>query len=129
MHQRSAMFPLMSGLVLGALLALGACGEAGPPPGSAPPVASAGAPVDGAAAAGGETLARCGASGLIRYVGKPLVLRGEAVPEHGGYLHWEDLPPRTRVVRPGMMTTMEHVPDRLTIHLDDAGLIRRLTCG
>lgn len=123
MHRRAAMPTLFM------VLALGACGESGAPLGSAPPVPPIGGPVHGAPVAGGENLARCGATGLVPYVGEPLVLRGQPVPAHGGYLHWEDLPPLTRVIRPGEMATMDHVPERLTIHLDDEGTIRRMTCG
>lgn len=36
---------------------------------------------------------------------------------------------RVRWVRPGMMVTMEFSPERLTVHLDEAGRVQRATCG
>lgn len=129
MHRRPTVPTLIKVLPVVVALGLGACGETGAPPGSAPPVPSGEVPAQGAPVAGGENLARCGATGLVPYVGQPLVLRGQPVPDHGGYLSWEDLPRLTRVVRPGEMVTMDHVPERLTIRLDDDGVIRRLTCG
>lgn len=34
-----------------------------------------------------------------------------------------------RVIRPGDMVTMDHVPPRLNIELDDDGVVTRLHCG
>lgn len=34
-----------------------------------------------------------------------------------------------RLVRPGMMVTMDYRADRLTVHLDDDGKIERISCG
>lgn len=38
-------------------------------------------------------------------------------------------PARIRVVRPGQAITMDHMPQRLNIELDDDGVVIRLRCG
>lgn len=38
-----------------------------------------------------------------------------------------DLPPKTRVLKPGDMCTMDHNPDRMNIHLDEDGTVREIT--
>lgn len=42
------------------------------------------------------------------------------------------LPPRdgrVRVLRPGDMMTMDHLPERLNVHLDDKDRVSELRCG
>ncbi|GAD96628.1 conserved hypothetical protein [Paecilomyces variotii No. 5] len=41
----------------------------------------------------------------------------------------KDLPQTHRVVKPGDMTTMDHNPDRLNIHVDDDGTVRDVKYG
>lgn len=79
--------------------------------------------------AAAEDLASCGGAGLVRYVGHPLVRPEFPVPAEGAYVTTRDLPPKTRVLGPRDMATMDFVPDRLTIVLDANDRIRRLYCG
>lgn len=39
------------------------------------------------------------------------------------------LPEKTRIVKPGMMVTMDHIPTRLNLIVDDDGIITRWYCG
>lgn len=119
-----------------AVFAVSACSQpAGPSPGSAPPAMDTiGADPalrypDVQTALGGENLATCGGNGFVRYVGVPLIRPGDRLPREGAYLHWEDLPGNSRVLGPGVMATMDHVPTRLTVVVDDEGRIHRLYCG
>lgn len=34
-----------------------------------------------------------------------------------------------RVIQPNSVVTMDHRPGRLNVHVDDAGIITKLTCG
>lgn len=36
---------------------------------------------------------------------------------------------RLRWIRPGMMVTMDHIPSRLNIELDEAGKVTKFRCG
>lgn len=36
---------------------------------------------------------------------------------------------RVRIIEPGMMVTMEYIPERMTIHVDGSGTITRVVCG
>lgn len=40
-----------------------------------------------------------------------------------------ELPPRTRILRPGMMRTMDYFEGRLNFYLDSDGKIERISCG
>ena len=40
-----------------------------------------------------------------------------------------DLPAKHRVVKEGDMTTMDHVPDRLNVHVGSDGTVRKVTHG
>lgn len=60
----------------------------------------------------------CGASALQNLVGQPL---GEADGLGG--------PGKVRLIRPGMMVTMDFMPERLNVRLDEAGLIVSVSCG
>lgn len=85
-----------------ALLTLAACGETGLPD------TGIGSGMDG----------DCGTEALAPLVGQP----------------WSEdlLPPReapVRVLRPGDMMTMDHMPARLNVHLDDTGRVSALRCG
>lgn len=62
-------------------------------------------------------LASCGAAGLAGLVGQPLA----ALPDGS----WGTL----RVIHPGDAVTEDYSPARLNVYLDDAGIIRELTCG
>ncbi|UZD91773.1 I78 family peptidase inhibitor [Cognatishimia activa] len=39
------------------------------------------------------------------------------------------LPEKTRIVKPGMMVTMDHIPTRFNLIVDDDGAITRWYCG
>jgi hypothetical protein len=78
---------------------------------------------------GGEDLALCGGNGFVRYIGVPLLLPGDRIPKSGTYLHIWKLPHGSRVVTPKMVVTMEHIPDRLNVMVDETGHLLRLYCG
>lgn len=40
-----------------------------------------------------------------------------------------DLPQEHRVLKPGMMKTMDFKPDRLNIHVDDDGTVKEVSHG
>ncbi len=63
----------------------------------------------------------CGALALQHLVGEP-VPDTEALAQIEG-------PQRIRVIRPGDMITMDHIPGRLNIELDSAGIVVGLRCG
>jgi len=63
----------------------------------------------------------CGALALQHLVGEP-VPDAEALARIEG-------PQRIRVIRPGDMITMDHIPGRLNIELDETGVVRALRCG
>lgn len=82
-------------------LTLAACvPEPGPQPG---PVAS---------------LSTCGGDALQTLVGEPV----SVLPTHGAYS-------ALRVIRPGMMVTMDYSATRLNARVDTAGRILSLSCG
>jgi hypothetical protein len=112
---------MMRHSLLGIVLAtaLGGCADA--------PEAPVAIPSPPAIAA--EDLQPCNGSGLVRYVGVPLIRPGNRIPDEGAYVSWEDLPVKTRVLGPGVMATMDYAPDRLNVTVDAKGLIRRLYCG
>ncbi len=114
---------LLSSAVFIALLA-GCAGQTPAPMGSG---AAPSIPVAKAAAA--EDLTRCGGEGFVRYIGAPVVRPGDRIPDEGAYVSWEDLPVKTRILGPGVMATMDYVPDRLNVSVDKEGRIRRLYCG
>ncbi|KAF2667870.1 hypothetical protein BT63DRAFT_302804 [Microthyrium microscopicum] len=41
----------------------------------------------------------------------------------------KDLPEQHRVVKEGDMTTMDHNPDRMNIHVDGEGMVKKVTHG
>ena len=93
-------------------LTLTACEMAMPGPGPGPgpgPKPDPGPMVD---------LSQCGGNALLALVGQPAT----TLPDHGG---WGAL----RVVRPGMMVTMDYSATRLNVHVDGAGKILALDCG
>ncbi|MEM7739849.1 MAG: I78 family peptidase inhibitor [Pseudomonadota bacterium] len=59
----------------------------------------------------------CGAEGYQRFVGQPLA--AVTYPSER----------RVRVLRPGVMVTMEYVAERMSIHVDDDGIVTRVICG
>jgi len=63
----------------------------------------------------------CGARDLQHLVGQP-VPSAEALAGIEG-------PLRIRVIRPGDMVTMDHIPGRLNFELDTADTVRALRCG
>lgn len=63
-------------------------------------------------------VADCGAAGLGSYVGKPVT----SLPTNG---MWSVL----RVIKPGMMVTMDYNPTRLNVRVTGSGKILQLTCG
>ncbi|KAH7310480.1 hypothetical protein B0I35DRAFT_481796 [Stachybotrys elegans] len=40
-----------------------------------------------------------------------------------------DLPQGTRIVEPGMLLTMDHVPDRLNVHVTEDGIVSHVVHG
>lgn len=60
----------------------------------------------------------CGAAGLASYLGQPV----SALPAKG---LWGSV----RIIRPGMMVTMDYSAQRLNAHVDGSGIILALTCG
>ncbi|WP_081948930.1 I78 family peptidase inhibitor [Litchfieldella xinjiangensis] len=101
---------------LGCALLLSACSTAGPGAGRdpAPPPPR----VDHTAAQQG-----CNAGSVQDRVGRTLNerLQDAIVSESGAQ--------RIRVLRPGDMATMDHRPERINLHLDEKGVISRITCG
>lgn len=49
--------------------------------------------------------------------------------QDGAALRDIELPPLTRVIKPGMAVTQDYRPDRLNISLDHAGKIDRIWCS
>lgn len=68
--------------------------------------------------AAAPSLATCGGDALLTYVGQPLAL----LPASGG---WRSL----RVIKPGMMVTMDYSATRLNARVDAEDRILSLTCG
>ncbi|MGV8985448.1 MAG: I78 family peptidase inhibitor [Cypionkella sp.] len=66
----------------------------------------------------GPSTASCGADGLAAYIGRPAT----SLPASGPW-------GAVRVIRPGMMVTMDYSATRLNVHVDGAGKILKLTCG
>lgn len=61
---------------------------------------------------------RCGASALRHLLGTS-----------ADALDMKTLPDRTRIIRPRTMVTRDYRPDRLNIHVTEAGVISRIVCG
>ncbi|PCH95989.1 MAG: hypothetical protein COB84_05405 [Rhodobacteraceae bacterium] len=60
----------------------------------------------------------CKADEFSKYIG-----------QHRSVLEGITLPPRTRVLRPGALVTMDYIESRLNIHLNGQGIIVKLKCG
>lgn len=88
-------------MILGAALALAAC-KPQPAPLAQPALP---APQE------------CGADGLQGLVGQPRAV-----------INSMTLPPATRVLGPDSPVTADFRPDRLNIEIDNAGLIKRVSC-
>lgn len=71
---------------------------------------------------------RAGAGG---YLGEcPAEKFEHLVGESGSLAQWLSADGNNvRIVIPGRAYTMEYIPDRLNIHLDDKGVIERVSCG
>lgn len=65
----------------------------------------------------------CNVTAVWKYIGE------EYRAAHEQILANESGAQRIRVVRPGESYTMDYRPERLSIHLDDEGKIRELSCG
>lgn len=63
----------------------------------------------------------CHAGALAHLIGKP-VPDAETLAALVG-------PKRLRVIGPGDAVTMDHMPQRLNIETDNAGIVLRLRCG
>lgn len=113
MRRAVSAFPVVA--VAGLLTA---CGSSAVPEPAPVPVATA-----------GEALSQCDGNGLVRYIGHPLVQRGDPLPAEGGYVSWENLPADNRVLGPGVHATMDFRPDRLNVVIDAQRRILRLYCG
>ena len=70
-----------------------------------------------------EAAGHCNAEAVQQDLGQPL--DGERVER----LRQQAAATRVRVLAPDDMATMEHDPQRLTIHIDEAEAIERLSCG
>lgn len=92
-----------------ALATLAACSAQTPPPATMP--------------AQPDMTPGCGADQLQSYVG---VKATESVL--AGLRDWRGAHP-VRVIEPGMAVTMDYRPDRLNIELDEAGIIRKVSCN
>ncbi len=88
-----------------ATLAVSACAAAGPPQHGATP---------------GYV---CSNDGLDRFVGR------QASQELGAEMVRTSGARTLRWVPPGTMVTMEFSPERLTVHLDEAGRVQSARCG
>jgi len=53
----------------------------------------------------------------------------DLIGQDGSVLDDMELPPRTRILRPGMMMTMDYFEGRLNFYLDASGKIERISCG
>ena len=53
----------------------------------------------------------------------------DLIGQDGSVLTDMELPPRTRILRPGMMMTMDYFEGRLNFYLDASGKIERISCG
>ena len=95
----------MKHLVLPLVVLLAACVEETPAPDAGQPVLPP---------AADDT---CGANDYASLIGTPLA--AVTLPA--------DL--NDRVIEPDSAVTMDFVPERLNIYLDDAGIITQLTCG
>jgi hypothetical protein len=72
---------------------------------------------------GAPQIDSCGLGSIADVVGKAVT---ETLPEDARKRSGA----RTvRVIRPGMMVTMDFRPDRLNIDLDDKGVVTNLRCG
>jgi hypothetical protein len=40
-----------------------------------------------------------------------------------------DLPKEHRIIKPDSMSTMDHKPERLNIHVDDEGMVKKVSQG
>lgn len=60
----------------------------------------------------------CGASHLQSYIGQPL-----------SYAYATDAAMNARILRPGTITNMMYVADRLNFHVDGDEMILRISCG
>ena len=67
---------------------------------------------------GDDMVASCGAEDLQNLIGQP-----KAVLETMRFSQ------RIRVITTGMAVTMDFAPNRLNIHVSDAGIITALRCG
>ena len=63
-------------------------------------------------------LAQCGGDALYALIGQPAT----ALPDKGG---WAAL----RIIKPGMMVTMDYAATRLNVHVDGSDRILALACG
>ena len=63
----------------------------------------------------------CKAGTVEHLIGAPLPSEAELAQIEG--------PKRIRVIRPGDAVTMDHMPVRLNIEVDEDDIVRRLRCG
>ncbi len=98
----------MKRLLLVSVVALAACQAGAPPESRFEPVAQSVQNRDDP----------CGAKAFEYLVGKP----GDSVTD-------AMFPVGTRVLRPGMVMTMDYRGDRLNVVIDEAGQVDRVYCG
>ncbi|WP_421749836.1 I78 family peptidase inhibitor [Cognatishimia sp.] len=57
------------------------------------------------------------------------IIKLDLLGMNAGDINPELLPEKTRILKPGMMMTMDHIPTRLNLITDDDGVITRWHCG
>jgi len=53
----------------------------------------------------------------------------DLIGQDGSVLTDMELPPKTRIIRPGMMVTMDYFEGRFNFYLGASGKIERISCG
>ncbi len=107
---------LVPGAALGLMLAACAPERGFPPISVSTPPGPAADP--GPIGAGRTDLAACGGDKVARFIG----LNVASLPATGG---WGAL----RILRPGMMMTLDYSATRLNVNVDDTGIILDMSCG
>ena len=76
-----------------------------------------------------ETLVNCRGHVLVPALGMTFVPAGGRLPSRGQFLREESLTPPYRILPPGASATMDFVPQRLNVDLDNDNRIVNLRCG
>jgi hypothetical protein len=76
-----------------------------------------------------EVLVNCRGHVLVPAIGMAFVPMGGRPPPRGQYLREESLTAPYRVLPPGAAATMDYVPSRLNIDLDNDNRVINIRCG